>query len=272
MSNAFEGRVPLLRETARTATMLCMVDAPQIDVPKLRRAILAWLDANPKESRRSLSMKASGGGNADMVRDTFRVDKRVPKFETVAALAKAMGVEVSEFVRSLPPRSRSDGDSWLRIYGAVEAGAWHEYREWPAEDQYEVEVPIEGEFPGETGLVVRGRSMEKRLPPGTYLRCVPLIGSGHDFQDNDYVIVERMKAGLRELTCKRISLRPDGNWELVAESYAPEFADPIFIGKPIEEGDAMRFDGLNEDETRVTALVIDAFLPLARRRIRPIAD
>jgi hypothetical protein len=269
-SRGYAGYVPLLRETARAASMWRMDGPAQIDVPKFRRAILAWLEANPKDSRRSLSIKASGGKSVDLVRDTFRVDKRVPSFDTIVKLSRTMGRDAAEFISLSAPAS-APSDAWLRVYGPVEAGVWREQCEWPVEDQFEVETSAGEPFPGATGLVVRGRSMERTLPPGTYLKCVPLIGSGLEIQDEDYVIVERLRNGLREVTCKRLERLRDGNWQLVAESNLPEFSEPIFIGKPITEGDDLQFDGLNADETRVTALVVDAYLPLARRGKRPVS-
>jgi hypothetical protein len=81
------------------------------------------------------------------------------------------------------------------------------------------------------------------------------------------VIVEQQRGDLYETTVKRLARRPDGVYELCAESTLPEFRDPIVIGKPDTSG---HFDGM-DDTTRVKAIVIDAYLPLRRRRKRPVA-
>jgi hypothetical protein len=81
------------------------------------------------------------------------------------------------------------------------------------------------------------------------------------------VIVEQQRGGLYETTVKRLSRRPDGSWELCAESTLPEFREPIPIGKPDKPG---HYDTMGAT-TRVKAIVIDAYLPLRRRRKRGIA-
>jgi hypothetical protein len=106
--------------------------------------------------------------------------------------------------------------------------------------------------------------MDKVLPPGTILRVVDVIGSDIEPVEGDYVVVEQKRSGLYETTVKRLERRSDGNWELCAESTLPEFREPIFIGKPSEPG---HYDGM-DDATRVKAIVIDAYLPLRRRRKR----
>lgn len=109
--------------------------------------------------------------------------------------------------------------------------------------------------------------MDKVFPPGTDLQCVKLIGSSVMIQDGDYVIVERSQGALRELTCKLLCLRADGNYELVAESYLPEFSQPLFYGKPDE-------NFVGDDEIRIVALVLNAKKSLFRnrRRVEAIAS
>jgi SOS-response transcriptional repressor LexA len=196
----------------------------------------------------------------------MRVDKRKPTIESVSGICKALGVPLSVVVKGVDLKAESLTE-WLRVGGAVAAGVWREQAEWPHDDWYEIEVDLSTE-PGEhVGLVVEGRSMDKVLPKGTILRCVGLIGSELEAEDGDYVIVEQKRADLYETTVKRLSRLPDGSYELRAESTLPEFRDPIPIGKP-DASD--HFDGM-DDTTRVKAIVIDAYLPLRRRRKRPVA-
>lgn len=219
-------------------------------------------------------MEASQGRNPDVVRDIFRVDKRVPLLATVIDLATAMGREPSEFIGA--SLGRTDTSDWLRVVGEVEAGVFREQAEWSPADWYEVEVGA-SDHPGEhSGLVVRGRSMDKVLPPGTVLRCVPVIGLGIDIESGDYAIVERKEGALTETTVKRLDRNKAGEWSLVAESTLPEFSSPVFIGKP-KDDEEMVFDighegspELKFGEVRVRALVIDAYLPLRRRKTRPV--
>lgn len=237
-----------------------MADNTKIDVPKLRRAILAYIEATPRMTRRALSMAASGGRNADVVRDIFRVDKRQPLFDTVAGLAAAMDRDVSEFLHGVPPK---EGRDWLVVTGVVEAGVWKEQPEWAPADRYAIEVEAIDIGGRRYGLVVEGRSMDLTFKPGMILDCISLIGADVSPSDGDYVIVERSRGGLRETTCKRLRQRPDGNYELVAESSLPEFSEPMLIGKP-------DFNAETDDETRAVALVLSARLPLFRQKRRPI--
>lgn len=238
-----------------------MSDEPRINVPKLRQAILAHI-ASGKTSRRALSMTASEGKNPDMVRDIFRVDKRMPQFDTVAALAKAMGREISDFVAGAVASPRPGAVIALKVCGTVKAGAWLEAVNWPEPDCYTEEFPHDGIEGLRIGLEVDGRSMDRRFPPGTILDCVKLIGSAEELEDGDYVIVERQRSGLVETTCKRVDILADGSFALVGESSLPEFEAPIFTGSP-----DLLFDG--DDEIRVVARVVHSRQSFLRRRKPP---
>lgn len=251
-----------------------MVKALEIDTAKLMRLIVdntGERGGTKRFTRRGLSLCASEGKNPDLIRDFMRSNSKAPAYESVAGICRALGVPLSAVVKGVEPRVLGLKE-WLTVSGTVVAGVWREQSEWSHDEWFQVEVDTVEGGEGHQGLVVEGRSMDRSLPPGTILRCIPLIGSGLTFEDGDYVIVEKLQAALRETTCKRLALRPDGNWELRAESTLPEFRDPIFIGKPIDRPDGPGFDGVTDDEIRVRAVVIDAYLPLARRKRRPLPD
>jgi repressor LexA len=257
-STRFTGSVPLLRGTARFGHMFLMSEGPRIDLAKLRALIVANAGPGKSMTRRALSMKASGGRNPDLVRDIMRVDKRKPTLETAAGICAALGIDLSEVVKGVA--SNSDADEFMTVCQAVQAGVWREQVDWAPDDCYEIKVGppiVDGE---RYGAIIEGRSMDRRLPPGTILECVRLIGSGLEPQPGDYVIVERKQAGLRELTCKRLALRQDGDFELVAESSLPEFAEPIVIGRP-------DFNAPDDGrEISVVAIVVRAHLQLFNRK------
>lgn len=240
-----------------------MAEGVEIDLAKLRQLIVENTAPGRAFTRRSLSLAATNNRNPDLIRDIMRVDKRKPTIESVSGICKALGVPLSAVVKGVDLTTESLTE-WLTVSGAVAAGVWREQNDWPQDDWYEIEVDINTEPGSHVGLVVEGRSMDKVLPPGTVLRCIDLIGSDMIPEDGDYVIVEKARGGLHETTVKRLSRRPDGAWELCAESTLPEFREPIFIGKPSEPG---HYDGMDET-TRVKAIVIDAYLPLRRRRKR----
>lgn len=236
-----------------------------IDVPKLRRDVLAWLEKNPDETRRGLSLAASAGRNPDVIRDLFRVDKRMPTYATVASLAEAIDQDVSNYVTGGVIATQAE--AWLTVSGAVVAGVWREQANWHPDDWYQIRVDgLSGT--GELGFVVEGRSMDRTLPPGTILRCVDVLRSDFPPESGDYVIVEQKRGDLYQVTCKRLNQRRNGDWELLCESSLPEFQEPIFLGRPYDENEA--FDPVIDDEIRVKCIVIDAYLPLRRRITRPV--
>ena len=256
---------PILRARAPCRRSGLMAEGVEIDLAKLRQLIIEHTGHGRPFTRRSLSMQATAGRNPDLVRDIMRVDKRKPTIESVSGICNALGIPLSAVVKGVDLTAESLTE-WLKVGGSVAAGVWREQPDWAPDDWYEIEVDISTEPGSHVGLVVEGRSMDKVLPPGTILRCVDLIGSELDPEDGDYVIVEQQRSGLYETTVKKLARRQDGGWELCAESTLPEFREPIFIGKPEKPG---HYDGM-EDTTRVKAVVVDAYLPLKRRRKRPI--
>jgi hypothetical protein len=260
------GICPILRARSRSGTTGPMAEGVEIDLAKLRQLIIENTGPGKVFTRRSLSLAATDNRNPDLIRDIMRVDKRKPTIESVSGICKALGIPLSAVVKGVDLTAESLTE-WLVVSGAVAAGVWREQADWPRDDWYEIEVDINTEPGAHSGLVVEGRSMDKVLPPGTVLRCIDLIGSDLVPEDGDYVVVEQARGGLYETTVKRLSSRHDGTFELVAESTLPEFRNPILIGKPGEPG---HFEGL-DDATRVKAIVIDAFLPLRRRRKRAIS-
>lgn len=253
---------PLLRVAPRSGHTPDMADQVKIDLQKLRALIVANTGPGKPFTRRSLSLKASNGRNPDLVRDLMRVNDRKPTLETAAGICQAVGVDLSTVVRGV--QAATEADEWMTVCQAVQAGVWREEVDWPADDRFEVKVGVPVEEGERYGAVVEGRSMDRVLPPGTVLECVKLIGSDIDVQDDDLVIVERVQGALRELTCKRLSRRPDGEYELRAESTLPEFGEPIPIGSPDPEH-------WGDDETRIVAVVIRAHLHLHRSLRRKAA-
>jgi hypothetical protein len=230
-----------------------MGHTPQVDLSKLRALIVNNTGEGKRFSRRALSLRASDGRNPDLVRDLMRAGKQNPTLAAAAGICAALGVELSEVVKGV--QVATEAEEWLTVCRTVNAGVWREQTDWTPDEIYQVKVGaplVEGE---RFGAVVEGRSMDKRLPAGTILECVKLIGSGITPADGDYVIAERSQGPLHELTCKRLRILPGGSYELHAESTLPEFANPIVIGKPDH-------DFVGEDETRIVAVVVRAHLQL----------
>lgn len=240
-----------------------------IDYGRLRDLVEAMVTPKGGMAPRKLSMMASNQKNPDLIRN-FLGKGTKPNLESVAGIADALGFNLVHFLIDYdgPVPTRK---SWLLVNSDVEAGVWREQVEWGPSDWYEVQIePSDAGRRHVFGVVVRGRSMEKVLPPGTILRCEDVIFGLSSVNDGDYAIVERQRHGLTELTCKRLSRRIDGGWELRAESYQPEFQDPIYLGKPQDSEMDTRFRLDDDEEVRVRAIVVDAYLPLKRRKTRPV--
>lgn len=102
--------------------------------------------------------------------------------------------------------------------------------------------------------------MNRVFTPGEVLHCVDVIKAALDTEENDIVIVQRLRAqgSQREVTAKRIHKRG----RLIV--LAPDSTEPKW--KPITYDPQAEPDG--DDEVRVIALVIATYRPLSQRRRR----
>lgn len=161
-----------------------------------------------------------------------------------------------EFSGALSKPGEGDDEEWLEVAGTVAAGVWRSQTDWPASERYEVrfgrsQIPKEQRF----GLRMEGLSMNRTIQPGSDLECLWIKFSPIPPQPGDLVIVERHMHDLVELTCKRLDVEGD-QFVLRCESYEPEFAEPIFIGKP-------DLDDYSDNEVRVVGIVLAAKQDLA---------
>lgn len=236
-----------------------MADNLKIDVEALKSAILEATTGEDKRfSQRKLSLAASGGKNADLVRDLLSrgQDKQI-SFTTAIGLAEALGVDISNFTKGYTSRQAS---TTIPVLGTVEAGVWRQSGAWDCEQQYEVEVmPTAYENAERFGLEVVGHSMDKVFLPGTILDCIKLPSmDGLEPIPGDVVIVVRQLGDLFETTCKRLEQTSDGSFQLRCESTRPEFSEPIPIGKP-DRGH------YSDDEIRIIAIVNSSITKVMRR-------
>lgn len=238
-STYFEGGFPILMGREESRIIPAMTEESNqlnFDVAKLRRVVIEHTGQGKKWSRRALSLAASNGKNPDLVRDFIsRGQDRKPSFDAVAGIANALGMDVSEFT-SLP--SARNAPVYIKVVGAVEAGAFREQCEWPEHQQYEVRA-LQTDYPElqRFGLVVVGYSMDKLFAPGVVLDCLRLPFSGESPivpTPGQIVIAQHNRGDLCEMTCKRLGRDPDGQWFLMPESTRPEHQERIPIGSPDE--------------------------------------
>lgn len=231
-SSPHAGKSPIVRIFSRGPNYVPMGQSQKIDIAALKRAIIENTGPGKRFTRRGLSLLASGGKNPDLIRDLISrgQDKKL-SFETVTGIASAMEMDVSLFFAGTI--GEKPGET-ITVIGVVEAGVFRQHEQWNEEDRYPVNVfppPIAGAE--RFGLEVAGFSMDKVFLPGTVLDCMGIPGTpGLVPQPGDIVIVRHSRGDLVETTCKRLELLEDGTFQLRAESNRPEFAEPIWLGKP----------------------------------------
>jgi hypothetical protein len=237
------------------------------DYDLLRELVTKVIKPVGSMSARALSLAASGQRNPDLIRN-FLNNGTKPNIESIVGICEALNTPFVLMLKDWTgpiPRGRS----WLTIDAAVEAGVWRERVIWDEDEWYDAFVEkSEGQI-YLSGVVVRGRSMDKVLPVGTILRCTDFNGIDPEFAAPGYVIVSRKNGDIRELTCRKLVQGRFGRWELRYESYVDAFDSVLELTEPF---DNMGRDGFTDQEgksVRIVATVDDAFLPLRPFRTRP---
>ena len=156
------------------------------------------------------------------------------------------------FAPSSNVKSVDDNPELLEVVGFVSAGIWREREELDVGDRYTVPANTKA-YSGykRAILMVDGHSMNLVFPHGTALTVVYTEGDLVEPVHNDYVIVRRNLNGLHETTVKKLVMLEDGNRELRCESDRPEFADPVYVGKPDK-------DHITDDGIEIIAIVLTA--------------
>lgn len=124
----------------------------------------------------------------------------------------------------------------IPVMGEVAAGLW---RDAPARHIEDAEEHIALDVPGYerarlTALRVVGPSMDLVYPPGRYVIVAHPAEAG--LRVGDYVVVERQKADLVELTIKEFT-DENGRVALWPRSSHPDFQTPIYLKGPDDDGD-----------------------------------
>lgn len=231
------------------------------------------------------------GVNYDTVNKCLRGDVENPRGDTMARLARALGVSevwlrhgigepaVVIHSSSFPEkavagmidaklssksldRRREEyeaADDLIPVIGEVQAGAWREAFELPESEWSEMRLPADPMYPGVPRYALRnvGESMNRECAHGglwVFVKFADLTGVGP--QPGDYVIVRRVRHdGMIEATCKRLEIRAGKPW------LCPDSTDPSFEAFPIE-GDG------EVEEIVVFGLVTDIVNKPGRRTTR----
>jgi len=146
--------------------------------------------------------------------------------ELAAALDTTEEWLLGEPPRDIPAELFQLGE--IPVIGEVAAGLWMETGP-RSEEPLEMLPFVPVMTPKASyALRVRGNSVDKIAPDGSYVMCADISVTGAAIENDDLVIVERRQAqgSLHEVTVKRVRLKKDGCVLL------PESTDPRW--KPVE--------------------------------------
>lgn len=151
---------------------------------------------------------------------------------------------------------------FARVIGEIGGGGWYETSPFgptqgpgQADDKYQP-VPFVLEKTSSAiahfALRVVGNSMNKIVPSGSFVICIPYDSMRSGIADGDLVAVEKVKSGLYSATLKRVRRSPAG-WELWPESNDPQY-------KPIRLDTDLEHDAENLDIViHIIGLVVGIF-------------
>ena len=194
-------------------------------------------------------------------------DVHEPEGEQLRALAAVAKEPIENFLTAARPVPATEGSPRtysVRVIGSVQAGLWVEAIEWPSDQQFEIQVPLEATaaalFP--RALRVQGPSMNREFAEGSYVLCVSVIELGAYYErfsinkpavdHEDFVVVQRRRPdGLIEATIKQYMVDERGRKWLWPRSTEPEFQQPW----PVPDGDP-EDDG---EDLRITAVVVGTY-------------
>lgn len=234
-----------------------------------------------KLSARKASMRA--GLSPDYIRDLGRKHS-APKHPNIVAIAKVLelpeqylldAVEVGAQQPMLQPRFVM---KTVYVKGAVQAGVFREALEWNPSDWFAITVPIEDDYAGveRFGLEVRGPSMNRLYPEGTFVVVVRFQDIARTPEPGERVVVLRRQRGGAdfEATLKEYDRDARGRHLLWPRSDDPDYQQPFIltaedlpIGSGAEQMPGLVRAGRLEDdgeEVIVSALVTGSWRPERR--------
>ena len=156
--------------------------------------------------------------------------------------------------------------STLKVIAPVQAGHWRDAFEYDLDDQDEIHIPEE--LAGNDNLFavrVQGHSMDLEFPDNTILICISPYHLTTPIQDEDCVIVQRVRNGEYETTVKCLKIDDNtGRAFLMPRSSKPEFQKPLIVPWPYM-GKPDASTGLEEVE--IIGVVLDS---VRTRKLRKI--
>jgi SOS-response transcriptional repressor LexA len=124
----------------------------------------------------------------------------------------------------------------IPIAGEVAAGVWKEAHQLAPEDGGFLPMDVAGYERAELrAWRLVGPSMNLVYPEGRYVITAHPAEAG--LRSGDYVIVERRKLDVVEVTCKEFVQEADGRIALWPRSSHPDFQSPIYLWNSEDEAD-----------------------------------
>lgn len=193
-------------------------------------------------------------GNPDAIRDIFRDKARSPSMTTIAAIARALKIPVSQLTQigdgETPGNGAAHNDLRLaRVLGVAQAGTFVEVgTQVDPDDVRHVPTVADQRFPGleQVAFEIAGDSIDRKCGAGGYAVGVGFAASGLPLRAGMWVVADRVRGDLVERTIKRVEGAP-GRWELHPASTNPKH-------KPI------RFPSAEPHEEVVIIAVIRRFI------------
>lgn len=187
---------------------------------------------------------------------------RIPSRKAAIKYATAYKVPWAWILEGGPlPGSRQQKTGPILTKGEVAAGQWLDLDvDVDPRDLEQFPITADPAYPHDAqfGLIVRGNSMNRVFDNGEVLHCLDVLIANVKPEENDIVIVERIRAqaSQREVTAKRITKRG----KLIVLS--PDSTESKW--KPIEFNPKEGHDG--DEEVRVVAVVLATYRPIRRRK------
>lgn len=211
-----------------------------------REALRALVNAHEK-SAKALSLEAKLGETA--IKDILSGKSKRPQMDTVSAIARVLGQPLSAFVSEvedldLPQPAAAAGEVMLPVRFRAGAGEWQ-----PVEDFDQTEIVLRPARPlkGYEGIpqwleLVVGTSMNRELPPGSYVHVLDAIHIMYEPRHGDLVIAERSKAqgAFVERSVKQVEIHANGMINLWPRSFDPLYQSPLILsqGLTMDDDDA----------------------------------
>lgn len=187
---------------------------------------------------------------------------RIPSRKAAIKYAAAYKVPWAWILEGGPlPNMRPQKSGSIPTRGEVAAGQWLDIdveidpRDF---EQYPIAADPAYPYDAQYGLIVRGNSMNRVFSNGEVLHCLDVWKAPVEPEEDDIVIVERIRAqaSQREVTAKRITKRG----KLIVLS--PDSTEAKW--KPIEFNPKDGHDG--DEEVRVVAVVLATYRPIRKRK------